>query len=124
MVLRPLTRRLLPPLSRRIAGPISKRVDELSDLVIRLDRHLPLVENAMESQNAELRSWARRDAEFRAELQCLRDELLRTRRELEALREDLALGRPAEKPLPVGSVGPDPTVAAPVESAPRSTARA
>jgi chromosome segregation ATPase len=72
---------------------LSKRIDDLNELVVRLDRRLPLIENAIESQNAMLRSRPLDMAEVREQLQGLQEELVDTQRQVELLRREFA---PAE----------------------------
>jgi hypothetical protein len=90
-ILRPFARPLLRRADRRIDA-LDRRVDEVNHLAVRVDRHLPLVENAIKSQNAELRGAARERLEVRAELERLRADLECTQRQLNALR---AGSRPA-----------------------------
>ncbi len=78
-------RAVLRPIARLLLRPIIRRIDELA---VRVDRHLPIIENVIESQNAELRSRARERVELRADLERMRDDLNRVRREIDALRAD------------------------------------
>src|SRR5205823_240787 len=77
---------------------LEQRIDDVDHLAVRLDRHLPLVENAIESQNAELRSGARDRAQVHAELRRLREELERTQRQLDGLRRRDAVTAEAAAP--------------------------
>ena len=104
-VLRPIARPFLRPIFRRFTE-VGQRIDELSELAVRLDKHLPIVENAIESQNAVLRAAARERAAARAELERLKEELARAQGQIDALREEIL-------PLTAGS----PDAAAPDEPA-------
>ena len=106
-VLRPFARPFLRPIFRRFTE-IGQRVDELSALAVRLDKHLPIVESAIESQNAVLRAAARDRAAARAELERLKEELARAQSQIDALREEIL-------PLTSGSPGPGPDRAATAE---------
>jgi hypothetical protein len=84
-------KRTMKRVLRPLLHPILHRIDEVRHMAVRLDRHLPLVTNAIESQNAELRAAARHRAEVRAELDRLRDDLQRTQQQVEALHGEFAL---------------------------------
>ncbi len=99
-LLRPFARPFLRPIFRRIEEA-ERRIDEVNQLAVRLDRHLPIVENLIESQNTELRSGAREGTEVRTELGRLKDELVRTQNQVQALREDVALTFNASPPAAV-----------------------
>src|SRR3989442_2929612 len=99
-LLRPFARPFLRPIFRRIEEA-ERRIDEVNQLAVRLDQHLPIVENVIESQNAELRSGAREGTEVRAELGRLKDELVRTQNQIQTLREDFALTFTSSSPAAV-----------------------
>jgi hypothetical protein len=80
-VLRPIARPFLRPFVRRIEK-LEDRLNDVSELVRRVDRHLPIVESVILSENSALRRAAREDIALRAEVD-------RLRREVEALRERL-----------------------------------
>jgi DNA-binding GntR family transcriptional regulator len=83
-VLRPIARPFLRPFVRRIEE-LEDRLNDVSELVTRLDHHLPIVESVIESQNSALRGATRDDIALRAEVD-------RLRREVEALRERVESG--------------------------------
>ena len=91
-------RTLLRPFARPMLRPILRRIDEVNELAVRLDRHLPIIENAIQSQNAELRSRARSEANVRAELDRLGEELAHTRRQVEELRQAATPTPPVDPP--------------------------
>jgi DNA repair ATPase RecN len=103
-LLRPIVRALLRPVNRRI-DEMNRRVDELSELTERLDRHLPIVENAIESQNAELRSRARSEVDVRAEMDRLREDLARAQQQIDAIRRDAATRLSSSTPVDLESAG-------------------
>lgn len=78
---------MLRPILRRMDA-MNVRIDELAEHV---HRHLPIIENAIESQNAELRARARKAAVEQSELDRLRDDLTQTRQQVEALQRRLGL---------------------------------
>jgi hypothetical protein len=90
-----LSKPFFRPISRRIED-VDRRTGEVEDLAVRLDRQLPAVESAIESQNTELRSRARGAVEFRAEVERMKSELARTRLQLESLRQEVMLAKGAE----------------------------
>jgi transposase len=111
-VLRPFVRPVLRPIFRRL-DEAAVRLDEVNDLAVRLDRHLPLIENAITSQNADLRASAREQGRIRAEVDQLKDDLVRTQKQIESLRDDLvgtcSIGTPARVELaPADMVGHQP----------------
>jgi hypothetical protein len=96
-LLRPFVRPLLRPVIRRFEA-VEKRLDEVQDLAVRLDRHLPILENVIESQNAELRSQTRSPGDVSAELAALKQDLARTRLEVQALQRHVSSpGTPAQQ---------------------------
>jgi hypothetical protein len=100
-ILRPFAR----PLLRRIDA-LARRVDEVEYLAVRMDRHLPLVENAIKSQNSELRGVARERAQIRADLERLRTDLEYTQQHVQALRAASAAESTVAAPAPAASVAP------------------
>ncbi len=101
VLLRPFVR----PLLRRIDA-LRRRVDEVAD---RMDRHLPVIENEIESQNALLRSSTRDAIQLRAELERLRDDLVKAQRQIDILREDFDLAAPASAPMSAMTAEPETT---------------
>jgi len=83
---------VLRPVAHLILRPVYRRMDEIARLAERVDRHLPIVENVIESQNADLRARTRESAEIRAELGRLREDLVEVRRQLDELRALVASG--------------------------------
>ena len=95
---------------RYLLRPVLRRIEQVSDRTEEVRRHLPLVENAIESQNAELRSRARADSDLRAELASVKAELIRISQQLDALQRESGPGSLTSSPnlgTGVGSRGDD-----------------
>jgi chromosome segregation ATPase len=96
-VLRPFARPLLRPLFGRL-DRMQRQIDELDRLAKRLDRHLPIVENLIDSHNATLRTSARDVAQLRADLERAQSELRQALSQVDRLREDLSRHAPDRAP--------------------------
>jgi hypothetical protein len=123
-LLRPFIRPVTRPVYRRLEA-LEQRIDDVDQLAVRLDRHLPIVENAIESQNAELRTGARDRAQVHAELRRLRDELERTQRQVDALARQGAVApeitAPAAPAVPAASAASDGDASRPAPAPARTT---
>lgn len=71
-----------------LLGPVLRRIEQVNERTEEVRRRLPLVENVIESQNAELRSRARADSDLRAELASVKAELARISQQLDALKDE------------------------------------